>query len=204
MVYEVIPTKFDVARLRDHLQKHVVSLEPVMQSSSFGGWSVLSSDRSYQDGWFMGHKVIGRDTPAEELSKKLKELGAKPATEYVYPTEICTDYLLEVIEEIRRMGFAPKRARIIRLTAGLASSWHRDCPEYRQFVRLHVPIITNPGCFFETEEERAHMSANGQSYLVKVNRMHRVVNHGDTDRFHLVMDVVDHNHVSQFHRPVSS
>jgi hypothetical protein len=28
-----------------------------------------------------------------------------------------------------------------------------------------------------------------------------VVNGGPTDRYHLVMDVVDHNGISQFHKP---
>ena len=201
MIFEVLPTQFDVTRLVQYLHEHVLHLEPMLQSEAFGGWSVLSSNRSYKDGWHQGHKTMKKDASLDEVRNGLKNMGAKRSSEYAYPTEIYTGYMKEVIENISSMGLNPRRARIIRLTAGLASSWHRDAPEHFDFVRLHIPIITNFGCFFETESGRDHMSANGQSYFVRVNRLHRVVNEGQTDRFHLVMDVYDQNGVSQYHRP---
>ena len=200
MIFETLPTNFDIQKLQQHLKDHVLSLDPVMQAPSFGGWSVLSSNQSYKDGWHMGHKVAKKESTTEQYRQDLQQMGVKNHTEYIYPTEICTGYLNEVIQHIQNLGLSPLRARIIRLTAGLSSTWHRDTPDHIDFVRLHVPIITNSGCFFETENGRDHMAANGNSYLVRVNRIHRVVNDGPEHRYHLVMDVKDTQGVSQYHR----
>jgi hypothetical protein len=105
---------------------------------------------------------------------------------------------------LMQSGLSPRRARIIRLSKGLRSSWHRDGPDNLYFVRLHIPIITNPGCIFEAKDadvtEVAHMPADGSSYILRVNRMHRVSNLGTEDRFHLVMDVWDTVGLTQHHR----
>ena len=47
--------------------------------------------------------------------------------------------------------------------------------------RLHVPIRTNPGCFFEWKLasgkiERVHFPADGRGYFVRVDQTHRAVN----------------------------
>ena len=189
-IYHAIATNFDIEKLVEHLKSVVLPLDPQMQAPAFGGWSVLSSNRNYRDGWHRGHVLIKRDTRIEDLTKNLEQLGAKPCSEYIYPTEICSGYLLEVIDSIKARGFSPRRARIIKLCARSSSAWHRDAPDGFPLVRLHVPIITNPECFFEIEGDRCHLAADGSSYLIRVNRVHRVVNGGDSDRYHLVMDVV--------------
>lgn len=199
MVFEKLDTKFYIQKLQQHIQEHVLGLDAVYQSPAFGGWSVLSSNSSYKDGWHMGHLGLKQQQTLNEALANVRNQGGKTVAEYCYPTEICHGYLAEVMKQISEMGFEPKRARIIKLTAGLSSSWHRDAPDNIPCVRLHVPIITNPGCFFEVEGDMGHMVADGSSYLVKVNRMHRVFNQGDTDRFHLVMDVKDTKKISQFH-----
>lgn len=71
----------------------------------------------------------------------------------------------------------------------MESIWHRDAPSEIPFYRLHIPILTNPKCLFVWEEKKLHLEANGSAYIVCVNKMHKVVNHGDSDRFHLVMDI---------------
>lgn len=200
MIFEKLATNFDIKKLQEHVKNHVLALEAVYQSPSFGGWSVLSSNSSYKDGWHQGHLGLKKDQTREQALESIKGIGGKNPLEYCYPTEICHGYLEEVIERIKEMGFHPKRARIIKLTAGSSSSWHRDSPDGILCVRLHVPILTNPGCFFEIEDGKDHMTADGSSYLVKVNRLHRVCNGGTEDRFHLVMDVKDTLKVSKFHQ----
>lgn len=200
MVYELWSETFPVEALQEHLKRHVFSLDPIYQSKAFGGWSVLSSNGSYQDGWHMGHQLYVPGLNQEDVLKNLKASGMKPGSEYVLPTEICQGPMLEVIDKIRSFGLDPRRARVIQLTPGLSSSWHRDAPDHLYAVRLHIPIFTNEGCFFETETERAHLPADGHGYFLYVNRVHRVVNHGTTYRYHLVVDVIDHRGITQFHR----
>lgn len=200
MVYEHYDARFDIEKLRQHLREHVLKLEATYQSQAFGGWSVLSSDGTIQDGWQKGHLGMKQTMTKEELVQLMSSTYHKPLAEYVVPTEICHGYLLEIIEKIKSLGLSPRRARIIKLAAGLESVWHRDSPENTYAVRLHVPIITNPHCFFETETERAHLTADGSAYFLHVNRMHRVVNGGTEDRYHLVMNIVDKNGVTKHHR----
>jgi hypothetical protein len=188
-IYTQWKTDFDVALLRQHLEQHVLPLEPVQQAAGFGGWSVLSSNGDYRDGWAQGHRVIEAGMNALELKLEVQSVGMKPLDQYVRPTQICHSYMADVIEFFRSKSLNPRRARIIRLSHGQSSSWHRDAPDNVPLIRLHVPIVTNSGCFFATEHGRAHLPADGSSYFLRVNRMHCVTNEGKSDRFHVVIDV---------------
>lgn len=199
MIAEKWDLKLSVDKLRDYLFKSVVDKEITQQSKAFGGWSVLSSDGDYRDGWVQGHLLYVPEV-SEDVKNQIRSQLNKRTTEYTYETEICTGYMKDVITLIRRSYLYPYRARVIRLSAGMASSWHRDAPNSTYAVRLHIPIVTNEGCFFETRSGREHLPADGSAYFLYVNNEHRVVNEGTADRFHLVMDVTDTLGISKHHR----
>jgi hypothetical protein len=190
--------QFNIEKLQEHLKSFVLDKTITRQSPSFGGWSVLSSDGDFKDGWHPGHLAY-RDNVSLERKIEIRSQIKKKLTEFTVPTEICHGYMLEVINFIKEKKLSPSRARIICLSAKMSSSWHRDAADNSYAVRLHVPIITNPGCHFETPTESEHMPADGSAYFIHVNREHRVINTGDTDRYHLVMDVFDKNCITQFH-----
>jgi hypothetical protein len=148
--------------------------------------------------------TIKKTQSVDEIKSGLEQIGAKGSRAYIIPTEICHGYLKSVIESIASHGLQPRRARIIRLSPMSSCSWHRDSAENTYAVRLHVPLVTNPGCFFETREDRAHLSADGHAYFLKVNREHRVINDGGSYRYHLVMDVTDDAGLTQYHRYIPS
>jgi hypothetical protein len=200
MVYEKWDTQFDIQLLKKHLYDFVIPLEICKASETFGGWSLLSSNGSYKDGWHKGNKLINTATDTEDYVKKLESIGAKLTSEYIHPTEICHGYMLEVVNKLREKGLNPRRMRIIRLVAHGSCLWHSDVPEHKYVVRLHIPIETNGGCFFETRTEKAFLPADGSSYFIFVNREHRVVNDGDTPRYHIVADVTDHACLTQYHQ----
>lgn len=200
MIAERWDLGLDIQRLQQHLKECVLDKEITKQSEAFGGWSVLSPDGDYRQGWVQGHKLLKPETTEEEKAEIRKAFGNKKIAEYTVETEICTGYLLEIVEMLRERQLSPCRARIIRLTAGLACSWHFDTTPNNYLVRLHIPIVTNPGCFFETPNEREHLPADGSAYFIFVNREHRVINHGTEDRYHLVIDVTDVAGVTQHHR----
>jgi len=214
LIFEKLDTQFDCQRLWDHIQAHAFPLPIIQQAPSFGGWSVLSSNGSYSDGFQMGHVAVtpkasssaaamttSSSVPSEtEILAHLDKIGFKAVTEYCVPTELCHGYMKEVVDRLTAMKLAPCRVRIIRLTRGMSSVWHQDGPENGYFVRIHIPIITNPACFFEISGDKSHMAADGSSYFVHVNRMHRVTNGGDQDRYHIIADVTDTAGVSKFHR----
>ena len=65
-------------------------------------------------------------------------------------------------------------------------SWHRD-PE----PRLHVPIITNPGCKMVIEDVAKHMPADGSVTITNNTKYHNFFNGGEQDRIHLVACVLE-------------
>jgi hypothetical protein len=80
-------------------------------------------------------------------------------------------------------------ARLLNLRCGAVIKAHRDAELAfeKGEARLHVPIVTNPGVEFVIDGERVVMEA-GTCWYINANLTHRVANHGDTDRIHLVVD----------------
>lgn len=201
MIFEKLPFQFDLEKLRSHLEEAVFPHPPHMVGKFFGGWSVTSSNGSYKDGWASGERALDPDfMPGLTVAEKYKAIGILKASEYRHPTEICFGYLKEVMDEISEAGFNPLRARLSLLKAKGSSSLHRDGPDERYAVRLHLPIITNEFCTFVCEEGSAHVPADGTAHLVRVNRLHQVFNNGDADRIHLIMEATDTKGLSKHHR----
>ncbi len=79
--------------------------------------------------------------------------------------------------------------RLLNLRVGAKIMPHRDfdlCFEHGE-ARLHIPIFTNPQVEFFIEEERITMNP-GECWYINANLTHNVVNAGETDRVHLVID----------------
>lgn len=203
MLSEKIKLQYDLSSLQEHVRTNVLIRKPLMTTDFFGGWSVYSSNGSYQDGWAQGHLLYEKDfKPELTKEEKVALLGVKRSIHYVQETEICTGPLRELMNQIKGLNLNPRRARLSILKAHGASAVHRDGPNSDYLVRLHVPIITNEHCYFIADGEQEHFAADGESgYFIAVNRMHQVVNNGPTDRIHLIMDITDQSHITQFHRP---
>lgn len=201
MVYEKIPFTVDVEQLQKFYAAQVKPLPPMMSNTYWGGWSIMSPSGDYKDGWQSGHKCFsGSMGEAVWDVEKAHKLGFRPRMEHKVPTQLCTGYVLQVVQQIAQLGFNPRRARWSLLTAGGMSALHQDFLSDDCAVRLHIPIITNPGCVFVSRGEEEHIPADGSIYLVKVNCMHQVINRGREDRVHIIMDVWDSQWVSQHHR----
>jgi len=81
------------------------------------------------------------------------------------------------------------RSRLMRLEPGAEVAEHVDFNyHWVSRVRIHVPIITDPGVVFYCGDESVHMGA-GESWLFDSWRRHRVVNASNVRRVHLVIDL---------------
>ncbi len=198
MVFERIEFKFDISKLQNIVTRIEEKFQPANQNDNFNGWSVLSSNGSYLDGWQKAHYLLDPNISLVEKNE-IRDALVKKFSDYTVETEICTGYLAEVINQIRNLNLQPCRARIICLNAQSESVWHVDSDADKYCVRLHIPIRTNEGCAFETESESGHMVADGGGYFVYVNRLHRVVNRGVDKRYHLVMNISDQSAMSKYH-----
>ena len=199
---EIVDLRLDVSKLQEHFHKHVLSVKPTMQTPAFGGWSVWSSTGEVSDGWGQGHLSFSENRGRVRTDfVKMASEGLVSTEYYNRPTSICSGYLKEVMEQIEERGLNPRRARITMVPPSGSTDMHRDgAPEFYS-VRLHVPIITNPDCFFEYENgPKFHMKSDGSGLLVRVNQRHRACNLGESPRYHLIMDVFDFSGVTTAHR----
>jgi len=81
-------------------------------------------------------------------------------------------------------------ARFLNLQAGAVIRQHRDMQLALEKgeARLHFPVITNPGVEFYCEDDRICLN-EGECWYLNANLPHRVANHGNADRIHLVVDL---------------
>ena len=129
-----------------------------------------------------GNKVRGvfwtkPDESGKEVSRDI------PIDESLY-TEFIKDfehtYFKEVYDKLSSK-FKLGRVRILLKEPRTTLSWHRD-PE----PRLHVPIITNPGCIMVIENTAKHLPADGSVYITNNLKYHNAFNGGEENRVHLV------------------
>ena len=96
-------------------------------------------------------------------------------------------YLMQVLESI---GATWGRTRLMRLSGQAEVKQHVDINYYwRERVRVHVPIVTQPTVRFYCGNEFINMAA-GECWIFDTWRPHRVVNDHSAARIHLVADTV--------------
>ena len=113
----------------------------------------------------------------------------KPIDESLY-TEFVKDfehtYFKKVYEKLSSK-FKLGRVRILLKEPRTTLSWHRD-PE----PRLHIPIITNPGCLQVIENVAKHLPADGSVWITNNTKYHNAFNGGEESRVHLVACLTDY------------
>ena len=126
-------------------------------------------------------------TKPDESGKEVSR--DKPIDENLY-TEFVKDfehtYFKEVYEKLSSK-FKLGRVRILLKKPRTTLSWHRD-PE----PRLHVPIITNPGCLQVIENVAKHLPADGSVWITNNTKYHNAFNGGEENRVHLVACLTDY------------
>ena len=103
-------------------------------------------------------------------------------------TELCKPFKNTYVEEIYNeiiKRWKIGRLRFLMKPPRSCLSWHRD-PE----KRLHIPVITNPGCRMVIEDESFHMPADGSLYITDNTKYHNFFNGGEINRIHLVASLL--------------
>jgi quercetin dioxygenase-like cupin family protein len=96
---------------------------------------------------------------------------------------------LSVIE--RQLKCHIHTALLIKLPAGKVIPTHVDAaPHFRLYSRIHIPIVTNPECLFTVGGETKHLERGHAWEIDNDGKKHSVVNHGEEDRVHLLLDVL--------------
>jgi len=80
------------------------------------------------------------------------------------------------------------RTRLMRLDGNAEAVAHTDVNYYwMQRVRIHVPVVTEPGVRFLCGDREVHMAA-GEPWIFDTWKRHNVLNPNPTRRIHLVAD----------------
>ena len=130
---------------------------------------------------FVGNEAVRLVTPGGEDSDAIE--GPMAATDSL---NRC-DYVRQIMAEI---GGVWGRSRFMGLAPGREVPPHIDINYYwRTHLRIHIPVITNPGVLFTCGGETVHMAA-GECWVFDSFLQHDVQNKGDAQRIHLVLDTV--------------
>jgi len=180
--------KFDVLKLRDALKLVLSrkSYDDAAGTKYIAGIS-LNQIPGNPDS-VKGENVKGIYWTKPSSSGK-EEIRAKSINERAY-TEFVKDledtYFKEVYDILSKR-FKLGRVRILLKEPRSTLSWHRD-PE----PRLHIPIITNPGCMMVIENVAKHLPADGSVYITNNVKYHNAFNGGEENRVHLVACLPDY------------
>jgi hypothetical protein len=130
---------------------------------------------------YRGNEAVALVSPDGGINDDMA--GEMAATEYL---RACP-YVMDVMAELDGVW---GRSRLMGLGAGAEVPIHVDVHYYwRTHLRLHIPVVTNPGVRFTCGDETVHM-APGECWAFDSFRRHRVENSGAEKRVHLVLDTV--------------
>ena len=123
------------------------------------------------------------DSTGVEVQRESK-IDEHKYTEFV--DDFKNTYFKEVYDQLTKK-YKLGRMRILLKEPRSTLSWHRD-PE----PRLHIPIITNPGCIMVIDNVAKHMPADGSVWITNNTKYHNAFNGGEENRIHLVACVLDY------------
>jgi len=179
--YKVPDLKFDISKLRKDLDNVLKKNKFVTPGVTNFGAISLNQIPNDEDS-IKGNNIRGVYwTKPDDTGKEVVRDTSINESKY---TELVSDfentYFAEVYESLRKK-FKLGRIRILLKEPRSTLSWHRD-PE----PRLHIPIITNPGCLMVIENVAKHLPADGSVTITNNTKYHNFFNGGEQDRIHLV------------------
>jgi hypothetical protein len=173
------PFSFDPVRLKSDLRKFAA-----------GDWTPHFNTGYYEGDW-----------------SGIALRAAKDAHVQLYPDPSASIY--EDTKMLARCAYIPEvlsafecnieTARFLRLTAGSTIREHRDHKLGFEdgFVRIHVPVQTNPQVEFFLDDVLLQMN-EGEAWYLNFNLKHRVANRSAEDRVHLVIDCILNDWLGKF------
>jgi len=95
-----------------------------------------------------------------------------------------------MLHALSTIGAVWGRSRLMRLSGNAEVTAHVDTNYYwRERMRVHVPIVTQPTVRFICGEAELNMKA-GECWIFDTWRLHNVINASGDERIHLVADTI--------------
>ena len=186
--HTVSDLKFDVKKLQEGL-KQILEIKKYDTAGGvphFAGIclnQIPNKPESTQGNNARGVYWTKPDHTGKEISR---DIGINESAYTEFVKDFQHTYFKEVYEKLSKK-FKLGRVRILLKEPRSTLSWHRD-PE----PRLHIPIITNPGCIMVIENVAKHLPADGSVYITNNVKYHNAFNGGEENRVHLVACLTDY------------
>ena len=180
--------KFDIVKLQEGL-KEVLKIKNYDDANGIKNFAAICLNQipgkpeSTQGNHARGIYWTKPDHNGKEAARD-KMINESLYTEFVKDFE--HTYFKEVYDKLSKK-FKLGRVRILLKEPRSTLSWHRD-PE----PRLHIPIISNPGCLMVIDNVAKHMPADGSVWVTNNTKYHNAFNGGEENRIHLVACVLDY------------
>ena len=174
--------KFDIKKLQEAL-KLILKIKKYDNANGVKNFAAICLNQipgkpeSIQGNYTRGVYWTKPDHSGKEIIRD-QNLDETLYTEFV--EDFKNTYFNEVYKKLTEK-FKLGRVRILLKEPRSTLSWHRD-PE----PRLHIPIITNPGCMMVIENVAKHLPADGSVYITNNVKYHNAFNGGEENRVHLV------------------
>ena len=180
--------KFDVEKLQAAYKEviKIKNFESPQEITNFGAISLTQIPGDPDS--IKGHKARGvfwtkPDSTGKEVTRDVS-VDEEKYSEFI--DDYKDTYFKDVYEALSKK-YKLGRVRILLKQPRSTLSWHRD-PE----PRLHIPIITNPGCIMVIDNVAKHMPADGHAWITNNTKYHNFFNGGEEDRIHIVACVLNH------------
>ena len=186
--HKVNDLEFDISKLKSGLNE-VLKVKKYESANGIPNFAAICLNQIAGDpNSIKGNNARGvfwtkPDSSGKEVSRD-KQIDESLYTEFVKDFE--HTYFKEVYEQLSKK-FKLGRVRILLKEPRTTLSWHRD-PE----PRLHIPIITNPGCLQVIENVAKHLPADGSVWITNNTKYHNAFNGGEQNRVHLVACLIDY------------
>ena len=179
--YKVPDLKFNISRLRQDLEK--ILEQKKFKSPGVTHFGAIPVNQIPNDEESIkGHNMRGIywTTPDESGNEVTRDISIDEEKYTQVVPEFQKTYFEDVVKKLQSK-FKIGRVRILLKEPRSTLSWHRD-PE----CRLHIPIITNPGCSMVIENVAKHLPADGSVWITNNTKYHNFFNGGEQARIHLV------------------
>ena len=180
--------KFDIAKLQQSY-KEIIKIKKFDDAGGITNFGAISltqipgNPKSIKGSNARGVYWTKPDQSGKEVSRDV-DINEDAYSEFI--KDYKNTYFKEVYDKLSSK-YELGRVRILLKQPRSTLSWHRD-PE----PRLHIPIITNPGCIMVIDKVAQHMPADGSVWITNNTKYHNAFNGGEEDRIHLVACVLNY------------
>ena len=178
--------KFDIAKLQESY-KEIIKTKKFENAgvTNFGAISLTQIPGDPESIKGSNARGVYWTKPDQTGKEAIRDIIIKEEEYSEFVKEYENTYFKEVYDKLSSK-YKLGRVRILLKQPRSTLSWHRD-PE----PRLHIPIITNPGCIMVIDNVASHMPADGSVWITNNTKYHNAFNGGEKNRIHLVACVLN-------------